>query len=212
MKNLIQAASIFLLLANSACTDSDPPSLVLKEVTTINIENGAETIASVMIKGDLIQDIGDFDQLKKDPSTNVIDCKGKYLVPGFIDMHTHISEHDNSIPNLVKFLNHGITSIRDMGGITDTVARAKEWIDNGQIDGPNIYFSGVTLDGPQSSDPFHEKVYDTTNLKTLALDLHNRGIDFFKVHNYFPIDRLHELRAIGDSLGIQVTEDLHRAH
>ena len=48
------------------------------------------------------------------------------------------------------------------------------------------------------------KVHDTTDLEKLTLDLKNKGVDFFKVHNYFPVDRLIELKELGDKSGLTI--------
>src|SRR5208282_2619536 len=70
--------------------------------------------------------------LEKNDRTKIIDCKGKFLMPGLIDVHTHlmfagISEQtlmtaDIGFVNLVaaKYaettLMRGFTSVRDLGG------------------------------------------------------------------------------------------------
>ncbi|MDC8002529.1 amidohydrolase family protein [Aureisphaera galaxeae] len=199
---LLIAALVFIGI--NSCESPDNPSIILRDATIIDIRDGQLTTTSLLIEDSLIKEIGNFSLLAKGNPAQVIDCKGKYMIPGLIDVHTHISEHKNPIPKLDRFLLNGITGIRDMGGVVDTVTYAKDLIVNGNIKGPNIYYAGVTLDGPQSNDPFHIKIHDTTDLKELALGLKNKGIHFFKVHNYFPKDRLLELKELSNEFGLKI--------
>src|SRR5215472_17131075 len=68
------------------------------------------------------------------PATRVIDGRGKFLLPGFIDMHAHVNvgpehldsaknqlrgEYDPDVPrvSLKSLLRFGVTTIRDPGGL-----------------------------------------------------------------------------------------------
>jgi len=151
-----------------------------------------------------IKEIDAFENLINKRGTTVIDCKGKYVIPGMFDMHMHIAEEENLTPHLYQLLKHGITGIRDMGGIADSVSYTKKRIKENTLLGPDIYFAGVTLDGPQSQDPFHVKVYDSTDISELALHLKSMGIDFFKVHNYIPRDKLMELKEVCEASDLKI--------
>ncbi|GAB5399491.1 MAG: amidohydrolase family protein [Aureisphaera sp.] len=189
----------------SSCKSDENRSILLKEPTIINVHNGQLTTQSIVIENGFIREIGDFDMLVKKNLATIIDCEGKYIIPGMFDMHMHIAEEENMILELDRLVQHGITGIRDMGGIADSIAHAKHLIQNGNLQGPDIYFAGFTLDGPQTNDPFHFKVYDTTNIKALVADLEKTGVDFLKVHNYFPNHKLVELKQAGNELGLKIT-------
>lgn len=46
---------------------------------------------AVAIQGDQIQAVGEIEELQKEyQSAEVIDCKGKILMPGLVDVHTHV--------------------------------------------------------------------------------------------------------------------------
>lgn len=77
----------------------------------------------------------------------VIDGNGQYAVPGLTDAHVHLGKvhidgsnprYDAIIGSVVagKLLDHGITTVRDAGSVTDGLKRA---IDEGVIPGPRIY-------------------------------------------------------------------------
>jgi len=99
------------------------------------------------------------------PSTNsdqVIDLKGKTVLPGLIDMHVHIeseysaesnlnrftlNESDiafTSVVNAKKTLMAGFTTVRDLGGTGVNIA-LRNAVNNGTIDGPRIYAAGKSI-------------------------------------------------------------------
>lgn len=195
---------ITLIIFITSCKKRDDQSILLKEPTIINVVNGQLRTSSILIKNGVIQEIGDYNELAQNNSGNIIDCTGKYVIPGLFDMHVHLVEKENMIPQLGRLLESGITGVRDMGGIADTIALAKKKIHHRDMLGPDIYFAGYTLDGAQTNDPFHFKVYDTTNIKTLAVRLKKLGVDFLKVHNYFPKDKLLALKKEGNKLDLKI--------
>ncbi|RJQ39247.1 MAG: adenine deaminase [Dehalococcoidia bacterium] len=62
-----------------------PADLVLSNARVVNVFTGELERASVAIAGGVIAGVGDYTRTRK-----VIDLKGKYLLPGFINGHTHI--------------------------------------------------------------------------------------------------------------------------
>ncbi|HEX4514759.1 MAG TPA: hypothetical protein VH054_14520, partial [Polyangiaceae bacterium] len=51
--------------------------------------------------------------ISKEPldGTKIVDCRGKWVVPGFIDCHTHYDAEIELAPALTESLRHGVTSI-----------------------------------------------------------------------------------------------------
>jgi imidazolonepropionase-like amidohydrolase len=99
------------------------------------------------------------------PNSNadqVIDLKGKTVLPGLIDMHVHIeseysaetnlnrfilNESDvafHSVVNAKKTLLAGFTTVRDLGG-TGVNISLRNAVNNGLIDGPRIYAAGKSI-------------------------------------------------------------------
>lgn len=91
-------------------------------------------------------------------NTTIIDGKGKFLMPGLIDAHTHIMMESMSITELMnsdieyitanaiksaeKDLMQGFTAFRDLAGPAGGLQKA---IDRGLIIGPRIYPSGAMI-------------------------------------------------------------------
>ncbi|MEO1252925.1 MAG: amidohydrolase family protein [Pseudomonadota bacterium] len=83
---------------------------------------------------------------RPEPGAREIDAAGKFVLPGFVSLHTHIHDQQSGqgVPPDYIFrlwLAHGITSVRDLGNdqgaawTADLAARAAR----NEIDAPNIY-------------------------------------------------------------------------
>lgn len=88
------------------------------------------------------------------------DCGGKTLLPGLIDLHTHITSlsgvgvaqaHDpmqllvEAAGQANRYLRHGFTTIRDCGSIKRSANYVKRLIARGIMQGPDILACGNTL-------------------------------------------------------------------
>ena len=131
-------------------------------INNVQIFNGKEekTITgNVLIVDNLISKISTTPiATNKSGNTRIIDGKGKFLMPGLIDAHTHlmfagitqqaIMTADIGFVNLVggktaeQTLMRGFTSVRDLGGPVFGLKRA---IDLGIITGPRIWPSGAFI-------------------------------------------------------------------
>ncbi len=99
------------------------------------------------------------------PNSNadqVIDLKGKTVLPGLIDMHVHIESEYSAETNLNRFIMNesdiafhsvvnakktllaGFTTVRDLGG-TGVNISLRNAVNNGLIDGPRIYAAGKSI-------------------------------------------------------------------
>jgi imidazolonepropionase-like amidohydrolase len=138
-----QAADSAVLFTNVAVFDGVNESL-LEE-------------ASVLVVGDRIAEISRGD-IRAPEHAQVIDGAGRTLMPGMIDVHSHlaittalheihgnITPEENAIRSTViarDFLADGFTTVRDLGGNTFGL---KKSIDSGLIPGPRIFPSGAFL-------------------------------------------------------------------
>jgi imidazolonepropionase-like amidohydrolase len=93
----------------------------------------------------------------------VIEADGKYLLPGFINCHAHLSLNASPHPmnDMVKtdsytltihgvlvaekMLRAGVTTVRDMGSKHFEVIAVRDAINSGMIPGPNILAPGQAL-------------------------------------------------------------------
>ena len=95
----------------------------------------------VLIDGSNITGVGSGMKIPLPANVDIIDAKGKFLMPGMFDMHVHLSPGDG-----LMHLATGITSVRDLANDTDTLLAMKKKIEAGDEIGPRIVMSGF-MDG-----------------------------------------------------------------
>ena len=90
MKKTILLPLLAGLLFLQSCQNAREAADVLYVNAIIWTGDSAQPAASVMaVKGDKILYVGGDANLHKGPRTRVVDLKGRFVVPGFIDNHTH---------------------------------------------------------------------------------------------------------------------------
>jgi len=118
-----------------------------------------EADVSVRIEGNFIKEITKGKPGNLSSSTEIIDCKKGYLLPGLIDAHVHAGLVDNDLaaqqrdnfPSMLvikgvrmlqETLMQGFTTARDAGGVDPGFRQA---IDAGMIQGPRLLVSGACI-------------------------------------------------------------------
>jgi imidazolonepropionase-like amidohydrolase len=123
---------------------------------------------TVVTQGNRIATVG---QDSPYSAAEFIDAKGKVLLPGLWDMHTHLSDTDGLL-NIAA----GITSARDLGNDPDTVLALQEKFAAGTAVGPRLILAGL-IDGP---GPFK----GPTNLLVDNEEEGRKAIDFLVSKKY----------------------------
>jgi imidazolonepropionase-like amidohydrolase len=115
----------------------------------------------VLVRGAKIAAVGVRNAIQIPPNAERIDARGKYLLPGMIDLHTHMFVQmmvQGGVPreepayaalyaanNLRQALQAGVTTVRDMGGYDYLDLSVKRAITEGVILGPRTFVSGKAL-------------------------------------------------------------------
>jgi imidazolonepropionase-like amidohydrolase len=113
----------------------------------------------VLVEGNRIKAIGSGTPATPE-GAQLIDCKGRVMMPGLIDAHVHtlfaavplqvLLQGDVGYINLVgsaeaeRMLMRGFTTVRDLGG---PVFALKQAIDEGLVPGPRVYPCGAMITG-----------------------------------------------------------------
>jgi imidazolonepropionase-like amidohydrolase len=77
---------------------------------------------TVVVKNGLIAEIGDAKKVKLPKDAVRVDGTGKYLIPGLVDMHTHLLSDSDEFPDSIGphelrvMVANGVTTVRFMIG------------------------------------------------------------------------------------------------
>ena len=177
------------LLIGCAQDSPEPVDLALTHVTVIDAVNPVRRNQTVLIDDGRIIDIVDSDTAPETPATEQIDASGRYLIPGLWDFHVHFT-FDKRFTDAMAglFLYHGITNVRDTGGLLEDLLPVVDTLRSAGSNAPNIWYSGPLLDGK-------DVVYDGVNFPGLGIanptpeaaraniaEIHAAGASFLKIY------------------------------
>ena len=151
-----------LSITSMAQQKSTPPptsTILVKNVEIFNGKDQQTIKGNVLIENNLVTKVSaSAINVAAGPNTTVIDGKGKFLMPGLIDAHTHIMMESLPFPVAMaadisyvtiaaskaaeQGLLRGFTTVRDLAGPSFGIKRA---IDEGMIKGPRIFPSGAMI-------------------------------------------------------------------
>ena len=120
--------------------------LAITGVTVVDVDAGTRrTGTTVVLRDGRIAAIGATGAVQLPADAQVVDGRGKHLIPGLWDAHVHLSFAGPEI--LPLFVAHGVTSVRDVGSRFDATRAMRARIDTGDLIGPRIHTSGPILEG-----------------------------------------------------------------
>jgi hypothetical protein len=157
-----------------------PPGTVLLQGARVITMNGKEIFESgdVLVHQNRIQAVGPLGTLDVPADAEVLDLRGKTIVPGFVDTHAHLRPawgfHKTQPWQYLANLAYGVTTTRDPQTGTTDVLTYSDFVDQGQILGPRIYSTGPgvfwdeplkDLDEARNIMRRYSDYYDTKTIK-----------------------------------------------
>jgi imidazolonepropionase-like amidohydrolase len=165
----------------------------------------------------------------------VVDVSGKTILPGLIDLHTHLTyplnEEDfgvamndadatlRGVEKLRYFIESGITSVRDVGSKGDVPFRLKVWVAENRIPGPRVFPAGafITGEGGHSTENTPDEVIGLMGATRLASgpddwrqavrEQFHKGADVIKLGSHFSPEEVKAAVTEAHELGLKVTVD-----
>jgi imidazolonepropionase-like amidohydrolase len=199
--------------------------LAIRNVTVIPA-TGAPPMSNqtVVVRGEHIAAIGPSATTAIPAGARVINGAGKFLLPGFFEMHAHLSKTRASALGL--YVANGVTTVRDMGGDHEELLRWRREVRAGVRLGPRIFLAGPYLESTSNiermrKDPPAERVepFERTRIgvgspeqaRRIVAQLATREIDFLKIRTvqdretYLALNKAadtHGLKLVGHVTGI----------
>jgi Amidohydrolase family len=133
-----------LLLASSPLWAQTRP-IVIQGATLID-GTGRPAVADAVVVVDQgrFQEVGKRGEIKIPQDAEVIDAKGKTLLPGLIDGHCHYRDWMGEI-----YLAYGVTTCPNISNNpVEWIIAQREGVRSGSIRGPRVWAAGNVIDGP----------------------------------------------------------------
>ncbi|HEU4523262.1 MAG TPA: amidohydrolase family protein [Thermoanaerobaculia bacterium] len=150
----------------------------------------------------------------------VIDATGKFVYPGFVDMHAHALLHPWTEKGEISprydrelilrmfrlLLEHGVTTIRDPGSETEAAVTLRRMLAEGDVVGPRLVTAGRILNASAFNPEPFITVRTADDVRREVAWQKAAGVDFIKMYSSMPLDlvkvaideaRRHGLRTIG---------------
>lgn len=181
-------AALFLMGGAAAPVVAQAPqALVIQGATLIDGNGGAPVANSVIvITGNRISAAGAAGQVQAPAGAQIIDARGKFVVPGLWDAQTNYSWFNGELN-----LNQGVTSIVYIGNGEEWSILHREAVVHGKIRGPRTFIGVGHMGGadpdeltgfetPLSTRQIPKTVEETV---TVARRLLDAGADMIMFHD-----------------------------
>jgi imidazolonepropionase-like amidohydrolase len=143
--------------------------LYIRGGTIIDVATGVPIEdAAIVVEGERIREMGPVNTVGPPPdSADVLDAHGSFIVPGLMDMHTHLCIPSTSwdpgsddppvtdasisltsmyaVQNARNFILKGITTVRDVGCQHHGIFAVKQMIEDSRIVGPRVIPCGRAI-------------------------------------------------------------------
>ena len=163
----------------------------------------------------------------------IIDVKGMTVMPGLIDLHTHLTDGqiasippalvDNMADGVLRatermrfYIESGITTTRDVGSL-DGIFRLKAWVSDHRLTGPRIFAAGRLITGPgghsaeglgSAPDQGNFRIASgADDWRKAVREQFDKGADFIKITSHFSREEVNAGVAEAHALGLLITCD-----
>src|SRR5688500_5637781 len=117
------------------------------------------TNQTVIVRNGVIAEIGDAKKVKVPKDAVRVDATDRFLIPGLVDMHTHLLSDSDEYPDSIAeselrvMVANGVTTVRFMIGTPELLAlRTRSAKD--EIDAPTIFVASPHLTGREQGNNF----------------------------------------------------------
>lgn len=217
--------SITLLMAQTKTTQSKERTLVAVVGATLIDGTGKEPLpnAVIIIEGDKIKEVGLVGKVKIPKDAQKIDASGKWILPGFIDCHIHLTSEtsdleyyrdSNSLATLRAlqlmntYLRCGVTAVRDVGSHVEAMQALLRAQRNGYIDSIRLYPCGnlITITGGHGYGMHGSMAVDGPwEWRKAVRQMYAAGFKHIKISPQFTLEEARAAVEEAKMLGLHIT-------
>jgi imidazolonepropionase-like amidohydrolase len=229
LKTILAILALSLALPAAAARaekPAKPPEPVTAFVGATLIDgSGAAPVpnAVVLVQGTKIAAAGPAASVKVPPKATIIDVKGKFILPGFIDCHTHITTESSELESYTdskslatlralqlmnRYLASGVTAIRDVGSPIESMqalARARR---AGYVDTIRLFPCGylITTTGGHGDGMDGALAVDGPwAFRKAVREMFKDGFKHIKISPTFTLEEAHAAVEEAKVLGMHIT-------
>ncbi len=165
--------------------DSKTTAFVNVNVIPMDEERALQN-QTVIVRNGVIAEIGPAKRVKVPKGAQKIDGKGKFLIPGLVDLHVHLLSDDEFPDALAEdelkiMLANGLTTVRLMMGTPEQLI-LRERSAKGEIIAPTLYLASPQFTGRKGSNAF--VVTNEAEARAAVRKARRDGYDFIKLTTF----------------------------
>jgi len=113
--------------------------------------------AALIARDGRVEAVGPASEVKTPAGAQTINLAGKFIIPGLISTHVHVSDvqglrppaytEENTLRQLGVFARYGVTSVLSLGGEKEPAFKARDAQNTPSLDRTRIYLAGDVITG-----------------------------------------------------------------
>ncbi|CAN5908542.1 amidohydrolase family protein [soil metagenome] len=162
-------------------------ALTNARIITVDANNSVIENGTVVVKDNRIVAVGKTGEVQIPSGAKVMDCAGKTIMPGIVDVHAHLGTFRQGLSPQKQWsyyanLAFGVTTTHDPSSNTEMVFSQSEAVKTGNMVGPRIFSTGWILYGAEGDfkavinnyDDAHSAVYRTQQCGAFSVKSYNQ--------------------------------------
>lgn len=209
IRTLVSAAIVLGNLEPPAAIPStDPIAIVHVDVIPMDEERVLRD-HTIVVRGERIESLGPSRDVVVPEGALVVDGRGKWLIPGLVDMHAHLLSDDriaerHAPAELTVMLANGVTAARIPIGRPGHLDLREQIADRRAL-GPELWLAGPQLAGRAFGRVFHGRVVtDAAAAEAAVREIAADGYDFVKLTFLISREVFDAVVATADEVGVRV--------
>jgi cytosine/adenosine deaminase-related metal-dependent hydrolase len=194
--------ALSVVFAAACGHNADARLLAITDVAVVDVDAGVVRRGqTLLVAGDTIAAVGPASAIAVPTRAQRLDGRGRFVIPGLWDMHTHAHRDGRARWHYPAYLAHGVTGIRDAGTFADSAAAWRARLRTDTL-APTVWWGSPPLDGVPAVLSFAVSIASPDEARAAARRFHSQGYDFLKVYDRLDPASYRALAAEARALGL----------